>query len=176
MLAADILLGEQAALSLVPLTQSHTQHIAPNVFYFTARVVDKMWQGCLTRNPHEIFDFIIKLIAQAKRRSSSLSLEQLHHSLNRTILYLLSRPTEAITEQMSVLEALHKIITHRLLIFGAGNHELEFIGCLTYCLLQLTSDMKIILEPSTTRNTTWHVNPQADIIEPKDEDLNQLQV
>ncbi|XP_037812431.1 WD repeat and FYVE domain-containing protein 3 isoform X2 [Lucilia sericata] len=175
LLAADILLGEQAALSLVPLTQSHTQHIAPNVFYFTARVVDKMWQGCLTRNPHEIFDFIIKLIAQAKRRSSSLSLEQLHHSLNRTILYLLSRPTEAITEQMSVLEALHKIITHRLLIFGAGNHELEFIGCLTYCLLQLTSDMKIILEPSTTRNTTWHVNPQADIIEPKDEDLNQLQ-
>ena len=176
LLAADILLGEQAALSLVPLIQSHTQHIAPNVFYFTARVVDKMWQGCLTRNPHEIFDFIIKLIAQAKRRSSSLSLEQLHHSLNRTILYLLSRPTEAITEQMSVLEALHKIITHRLLIFGAGNHELEFIGCLTYCLMQLTSDMKIVLEPSTTRNTTWHVNPQAEIIEPKDEDLNQLQV
>ncbi|XP_073823647.1 LOW QUALITY PROTEIN: WD repeat and FYVE domain-containing protein 3-like [Musca autumnalis] len=175
LLAADILVGEQAALSLVPLLQSHTQHVAPNVFYFTARVVDKMWQGCLTRNPHDIFDFIIKLIAQAKRRTSSLTLEQLHHSLNRTILYLLSRPTEAITEQMSVLEALHKIITHRLLIFGAGNHELEFIGCLTYCLLQLTSDMKIILEPSTARNTTWHVNPQADIIEPKDEDLNQLQ-
>lgn len=176
LLAADVLVGEQAALSIVPLLQSHTQHIAPNVFYFTARVVDKMWQGCLTRNPHDIFDFVIKLIAQAKRRSSSLTIEQLHHSLNRTILYLLSRPTESITEQMSVLEALHNIITHRLLIFGAGNHELEFIGCLTYCLLQLTSDMKIILEPATSRNTTWHVNPQTDTVEPKDEDLNQLQV
>ncbi|XP_030377443.1 WD repeat and FYVE domain-containing protein 3 [Scaptodrosophila lebanonensis] len=175
LLAADVLVGEQAALPLVPLLQSHTQHIAPNVFYLTARIVDKLWQGCLTRNPHDIFDFIIKLIAQAKRRSSSLTLEQLHHSLNRSILFLLSRPTESIAEQMSVLEALHKIIQHRLLIFGAGNHELEFIGCLTYCLLQLTADMKIILEPSTSRNTTWHVNPQTETTEPKDEDLNQLQ-
>lgn len=177
LLAADVLVGEQAALPLVPILQSHTQHIAPNVFYLTARIVDKLWQGCLTRNPHDIFDFIIKLIAQAKRRSSSLSLEQLHHSLNRSILFLLSRPTDdSIAEQMSVLEALHKIIQHRLLIFGAGNHELEFIGCLTYCLLQLTADMKIILEPATSRNTTWHVNPQTETSEPKDEDLNQLQV
>ncbi|KAH8377111.1 hypothetical protein KR093_003521 [Drosophila rubida] len=176
LLAADVLVGEQAALPLVPLLQSHTQHIAPNVFYLTARIVDKLWQGCLTRNPHDIFDFVIKLIAQAKRRSSSLSLEQLHHSLNRSILFLLSRPTDdSIAEQMSVLEALHKIIQHRLLIFGAGNHELEFIGCLTYCLLQLTADMKIILEPATSRNTTWHVNPQTETTEPKDEDLNQLQ-
>lgn len=28
-------------------------------------------------------------------------------------------------------------------MFGSGNHDLEFIGCLTYCLLQLTLDMKI---------------------------------
>ncbi|XP_055386714.1 WD repeat and FYVE domain-containing protein 3 isoform X2 [Condylostylus longicornis] len=175
LLAADVLVGEQAALPIVPLLQSHVQNIAPNVFYFTARVVDKMWQGCLTKNPHEVFDFIIKLIAQAKKRSSALSLEQLHHSLNRTILYLLSRPTDSITDQTSVLEALHKIITNRLLIFGAGNHELEFIACLTYCLMQLTSDMKIVLEPSINRATTWHVNPQNEDIEPRDDQLNQLQ-
>ncbi|XP_043641336.1 WD repeat and FYVE domain-containing protein 3 [Drosophila teissieri] len=176
LLAADVLVGEQAALPLVPLLQSQMQHIAPNVFYLTARIVDKLWQGCLARNPHDIFDFVIKLIVQAKRRSSSLSLEHLHHSLNRSILFLLSRPTDdSRADQMSVLEALHKIIQHRLLIFGAGNHELEFIGCLTYCLLQLTADMKIILEPATSRNTTWHVNPQTETAEPKDEDLNQLQ-
>nr|NP_608968.2 blue cheese [Drosophila melanogaster]AAF52302.4 blue cheese [Drosophila melanogaster] len=176
LLAADVLVGEQAALPLVPLLQSQMQYIAPNVFYLTARIVDKLWQGCLARNPHDIFDFVIKLIVQAKRRSSSLSLEHLHHSLNRSILFLLSRPTDdSRADQMSVLEALHKIIQHRLLIFGAGNHELEFIGCLTYCLLQLTADMKIILEPATSRNTTWHVNPQTETAEPKDEDLNQLQ-
>lgn len=48
----------------------------------------------------------------------------------------------------------------RVLVFGAGNHELEFIGCLTYCLLQLTADMKIMLD--TNMKTTWHVNPQIE--------------
>lgn len=48
----------------------------------------------------------------------------------------------------------------RLLVFGAGNHELEFIGCLTYCLLQLTADIKIMLD--TNMKTTWHVNPQVE--------------
>lgn len=176
LLAADVLVGEQAALPIVPLLQSHVQNIAPNVFYLTARIVDKMWQGYLSKDPHEVFDFIIKLIGQAKRRSSSLTLEQLHHSLNRIILYLLSRPTESVAEQMAVLEALHKLTTHRLLIFGAGNHELEFIGCLTYCLLQLTSDLKIVLEVSTSnRNTTWHVNPSNEVIESRDDFLNQHQ-
>lgn len=177
LLAADVLVGEQAALPIVPLLQSHVQNIAPNVFYLTARIVDKMWQGFLNKDPHEVFDFVIKLIGQAKRRSSSaLSLEQLHHSLNRIILYLLSRPTESVAEQMAVLEALHKLTTHRLLIFGAGNHELDFIGCLTYCLLQLTVDLRIVLDSNTiNRNTTWHVNPNIETIEARDDFLNQHQ-
>lgn len=176
LLAADVLVGEQAALPIVPLLQSHVQNIAPNVFYLTARIVDKMWQGQLQKDPHEIFDFIIKLIGQAKRRSSSLSLEQLHHSLNRIILYLLSRPTESVTEQTAVLEALHKLTTHRLLIFGAGNHELDFIGCLTYCLLQLTADCKIELDTnSANRSTKWHVSPTKEDVESRDHLLTQHQ-
>lgn len=175
LIAADVLVGEQAALPIVPLLQSHIQNIPPNVFYLTARIVDKMWQGCLNKDPHEIFDFTVKLIGQAKRRSVTLSLEQLHHSLNRTVLYLLSRPTESVADQMAVLEALHKLTTNRLLIFGAGNHELDFIGCLTYCLLQLTADMKIVLDPSGTRTTTWHVNPNSELIESRDDLLNQHQ-
>jgi hypothetical protein len=31
----------------------------------------------------------------------------------------------------------------RSLIFGSGNHDLEFIGCLCHCLLQLTLTLKI---------------------------------
>lgn len=174
LLAADMLVGEQAALPIVPLLQSHIQNIAPNVFYLTARIVDKLWQGYLNKDAHEIFEFIVKLIGQAKRRTSSISLEQLHHSLNRTILYLLSRPTESVAEQMTVLDTLHKLTTNRLLIFGAGNHELEFIGCLTYCLLQLTADIRIELDAST-KNTLWHVNPRNDVLESRDEMLNQHQ-
>ncbi|KAL7045562.1 hypothetical protein ACKWTF_002261 [Chironomus riparius] len=174
LLAADMLVGEQAALPIVPLLQSHIQNIAPNVFYLTARIVDKLWQGCLQKDAHEIFEFIVKLIGQAKRRTSSISLEQLHHSLNRTILYLLSRPTDSVAEQMAVLDTLHKLTTNRLLIFGAGNHELEFIGCLTYCLLQLTANMKIELD-TNAKNTTWHVNPRNEMVESRDELLNHHQ-
>lgn len=67
----------------------------------------------MLKDPHEIFDFIIKLISQAKRRSTSLSVDGLYHSLNRTILFLLSRTTNSIADQTSVLETLHKLTNHR---------------------------------------------------------------
>lgn len=113
LLAADMLVGDQAAIPIVPLGNAHVQHVPPNVFYLTARIVDKLWQGSLTKDPHEVFDFIVKLIGQAKRRSGNFSLECLYHCLNRCILFLLSRPTESIADQMSVLEALHKLTTNR---------------------------------------------------------------
>lgn len=181
LIAADVLVGEQAALPIVPLLQSHVHHIAPNVFYVTARIVDKLWQGQLDKDPHEIFDFVVKLIGQSKRRSNAASLEQLHHSLNRTILYLLSRPLDTVTQQMSVLETLHKLTTNRLLIFGPGNHELDFVGCLSYCLLQLTADMKIMLDGGQIlgQATKWHCSTAgrvgADVVESRDELLNQHQ-
>ncbi|KAK9884773.1 hypothetical protein WA026_009003 [Henosepilachna vigintioctopunctata] len=172
LLAADMLVGDQAAIPVVPLQNAHIQHIAPNVFYLTARVVDKLWMGSLQKDPHDVFDFIVKLIGQSKRRTGNLSLECLYHCLNRCILYLLSRSTETIADQMSVLEALHKLTNNRLIIFGAGNHELDFIGCLTYCLIQLIADMRIMLD--TNMKTTWHVNPNSDV-ETRDEALNAHQ-
>lgn len=113
LLAADMLVGDQAAIPIVPLPNAHVHHVAPNVFYLTARIVDKLWQGSLTKDPHDVFDFIVKLIGQTKRRSGSVSLECLYHCLNRCILFLLSRPTDSIADQMSVLEALHKLTTNR---------------------------------------------------------------
>lgn len=73
--------------------------------------------GNLSKDPHEVFDFVVKLISQAKRRPGGTSLEGLYHCLNRTILFLLSRATETLTQQMSVLEALHKLTTNRYAFF-----------------------------------------------------------
>jgi hypothetical protein len=87
---------------------------------------------------------------QAKRRTGggSLSLEGIYRSLNRTCLYMLSRPTNSnVAGQMSVLEVLHRIVDHRNIIFGAGNHELDFFGSLTFCLLRLSAAKNIPLEP-----------------------------
>uniref|UniRef100_A0A8D8WKM9 WD repeat and FYVE domain-containing protein 3 n=1 Tax=Cacopsylla melanoneura TaxID=428564 RepID=A0A8D8WKM9_9HEMI len=153
LLAADILIGEQAALPVV--SGGNTTNIASNVCYLTSRIVDKLWQGSLSKDALDIFDFIIKLISQAKRKHGTTSSETLYHCLNRTILFLLSRNTESIAEQMPVLETLQKLTTHRSLIFGSGNHELDFFGCLTYCLTQLALDMKISLD--SNGKTTWHV-------------------
>lgn len=113
LLAADMLVGDQAAIPVVPLQNAHIQHVAPNVFYLTTRIVDKLWQGMLSKDPHEVFDFIVKLIGQAKKRTGNLSMECLYHCLNRCILFLLSRSTDTIAQQMSVLEALHKLTTNR---------------------------------------------------------------
>lgn len=43
LLDADILIGEGAALPVV--AGGSIQHIAPNVFYLAARIVDKLWAG-----------------------------------------------------------------------------------------------------------------------------------
>lgn len=72
------------------------------------------FSGMLLKDPHDVFDFVVKLISQAKRRPGSFQLEGLYHCLNRTILYLLSRGTDSIADQMPVLETLHKLTNHRL--------------------------------------------------------------
>ena len=145
MLAADILIGDQAAIPIVP--GGNAQHVAPNVFYLASRLVEKLWQGVFKKDPDEVYTFILRLISQAKRRSSgtgSLSLEGIYRSLNRTILYLLSRPhSTGVASQVEFLEVLHKITTDRSIVFGAGNHELEFFGCLCFCLLQVTAGLNI---------------------------------
>ncbi len=149
LVAADVLIGDQAALPIV--SGGNLQNIAPNVFYLASRLVDKLWQGVFKKDPDEIFEFILKLIAQAKRRSGvtgGLSLEGIYRCLNRTILYMLSRPHHAagVASQVSTLEVLHKVTTNRSIIFGAGNHELEFFGCLTFCLLQIGEGLEIPTE------------------------------
>jgi len=42
LLAADVLLGDQAAL---PTSSSAYTHLANNVFYLAGRIVDNLWQG-----------------------------------------------------------------------------------------------------------------------------------
>lgn len=55
-------LGEDASL---PITTGGNYHVlVNNVFYFTQRVVDKLWQGMFNKESKLLVDFIIQLIAQ----------------------------------------------------------------------------------------------------------------
>ena len=58
LLAADILIGDGAALPIVPGGSS--QYIAPNVFYLASRLVDKMWQGVIKKDPEEVLTFVLR--------------------------------------------------------------------------------------------------------------------
>ena len=48
LLAADVLLGDQAAMPIASGTSYSS--MAHNVFYFASRVVDKLWQGMLYKD------------------------------------------------------------------------------------------------------------------------------
>ncbi|XP_066304852.1 WD repeat and FYVE domain-containing protein 3-like isoform X4 [Branchiostoma lanceolatum] len=161
LLAADALLGDQAAL---PLAAGGSYNaLVSNVFHFASRVVDKLWQGIYNKDAKEVFEFIVQLISQAKRRAHGMSLDPIYHCLNRSILYELSRPSSTISEQTAILDALHRLTNNRSLVFGPGNYEQDFIGCLCYCLIQLSSDagdLCVTMEPG--RRTTWHVELPAD--------------
>ena len=158
LVAADILIGEQAALPIVP--GGSANHIAPNVFYLASRLVDKLWQQVFKKNADEVFQFILKLISQAKRRSgtSMISLEGIFRCLNRTVLYMLSRPIRGVADQTAIMEVLHKLMTNRSTVFSRDNPEIEFFGCLTYCLLQLTGGHTIPIDGGSSQSR-WHVSP-----------------
>ncbi|KAH0615815.1 hypothetical protein JD844_026358 [Phrynosoma platyrhinos] len=135
LLAADVLLGEDASL---PITSGGSyQVLVNNVFYFTQRVVDKLWQGMFNKESRLLIEFIIQLIAQGKRRSQGLSLDAIYHCLNRTILYQFSRPHKTVPQQVALLDSLRMLTVSRNLILGPGNHDQEFISCLAHCLINL---------------------------------------
>ena len=93
------------------------------------------------KNRYEVFQFILKLNSQVRRRSgtSILFLEGKFRKLNRTILYILSRPVAGVADQMSKLEIIHKLMRNNTILFIMDNPEIEFFGCVAFCLLHLTA-------------------------------------
>ncbi|KAF2366372.1 protein of unknown function DUF4704 [Trinorchestia longiramus] len=137
-----------------------SSNLPPNLFYLIARMVDKLWAGLFDQDPHPLLDLIVSLIGCAKRSVSTVHcLDLIYSCLNRTVLFLLSRPCSDTTLQRAILQGLHKLTTHRVIVFGAGNHDLEFVACLTHCLLQLTAQLQISTD--STSRTVWHVNSSS---------------
>ncbi|TRZ02111.1 hypothetical protein DNTS_034933 [Danionella cerebrum] len=157
LLAADVLLGEEASLAISTGGSYHI--LVNNVFYFTQRVVDKLWQGMFNKESKLVVEFIVQLITQSKRRSQGLSLDSIYHCLNRTILYQLSRPHKTVPQQVTLLDSLRVLTVNRNLVLGPGNHDQEFVACLAHCLINLHTGSSVEgfgLE-AEARMTTWHV-------------------
>lgn len=101
----------------------HRNNVSPNVFTLTQRMVDKVWKNALNKSDTHILEFLIYLLTSAVK-TLPFSTENLSRistspmpgmdvgftSLNRLVIYQISRPTDTISSQMSVLDALHKLV------------------------------------------------------------------
>jgi hypothetical protein len=77
------------------MNMSSYKLLLENVTHFIERMVDKIWE-INYREPKQIFEFIVKIINQAKKRGTNTYMDSLFRSLNRTILFELSRKIDSI--------------------------------------------------------------------------------
>ena len=114
--------------------------IFQNFFNLIDQVVDKLWEGSYRRDSKEVFETLVRFLNNLKKKnlSSNVSNEQLINSVNRVLLYQLSRPAESLVDQVNMLEVLHKMTSLKTLIFSQTNFQAEFFACVTHCLLILT--------------------------------------
>ncbi|CAL8113792.1 unnamed protein product [Orchesella dallaii] len=119
---------------------------------FISRLVDKIWQDSFERDPIVVLDFLVTLVnaSRTRRSVSAGTIDSLYHSLNRVILYVLSRKQEQTAENWQIVEVLKKLRNIRTTVFSPHNHAQEFFGCLTYVLVQLDTNVSIQLDVNTT--------------------------
>lgn len=142
--AADAFLDESSVAPPLPFANlpfggaGSLQAIGSNTIYVADRIVDQLWSGTYTRDPREVLQFVWRLVVQMrKRRSTTLQqLELVYRCLNRTSLFLLSRPVQH--QKMNVaLDVLHWLVTQRNVMFASANADKVFFGCLCYLLIQV---------------------------------------
>ena len=139
LLAADVLLtGHSSSLAPSPAASAPDEPtLTANLYYFTSRLVDCLWNGLYVGEPSAVFEFLLKMLSQAKRKST-IPTDPLLHSLNRTILYQLCKPLDSLQVQLCVVDCLGKITTHRSVVFGVANNDGEFLACLAHLLFMLS--------------------------------------
>ncbi|EDV25542.1 uncharacterized protein TRIADDRAFT_23507 [Trichoplax adhaerens] len=130
-------LGDRS--SLVKAAGNYSR-VSNNVLLYCAKVVDKLWQGMFTQNNTRIFDFLIRMIEQARQCPHSVQIEQLYHCLNRCILYQLSRLQLKNVNKAQILDTLKLIMSYNKLILSPSNNDHEFLACLCHHLLSLSGN------------------------------------
>ncbi len=167
LLSSDIF-NEQPHL---PQLNTNINFVLQNFFNLLDRLVDKLWDDMYRREPKEVFELIIKFMNNLKKKPYNFSNEQLINSMNRCLLYQLSRPCESLNEQIGMLDVLHKMSQLKTLIFSPNNSQSDFFGCLAHCLLMITSTDDMghmdLISPNTAEDinkkfqskTLWYANP-----------------
>ncbi|KAM9197870.1 WD repeat- and FYVE domain-containing protein 4 [Dugong dugon] len=113
-----------------------------NISYFTQKLVEKLHSGMFTADPRHILLFItehIMVVIESTSSQREAILSALYSSLNKVILYCLSKAQQSLSECLSLLSILSYLQEHWDIIFATYNSNAGFLLCLMHCLLQLNA-------------------------------------
>ncbi|TEA39142.1 hypothetical protein DBR06_SOUSAS13510053 [Sousa chinensis] len=152
-----------------------------SISYFIQKLVEKLYSGMFSADPRHILLFItehIMLVIENASSQRDAVIGALYSSLNKVILYCLSKPQQSLSECLSLLNILGFLQEHWDIIFATYNSNASFLMCLMHCLLLLNARSYpegFGLEPKH-RMTPYHqvfLSPNEEVRE-KREDFPSL--
>ncbi|KAM3726430.1 WD repeat and FYVE domain-containing protein [Dirofilaria immitis] len=155
MIATDVLLESEktSTAATCGISAATSTVLLANFAYFASRIVDCVWNGIYVGEASRVLSFLFKGLALTRRNDpKSVSYDSLMQSLDRTILYLLSRPIDNVNVQMSILNTLSEIILHRSVVLSPSHNDPLFFGSLTHLLFMLSVTPDILPKKERSSN------------------------
>ncbi|KAF6318075.1 WDFY family member 4 [Rhinolophus ferrumequinum] len=177
--------GDMSVLGGSKESQPNTEAASPlhaNISHFTQKLVEKLYSGMFSADPRHILLFITEHIMVVIENASSQRdtvISALYSSLNKVILYCLSKPQQSLSECLSLLSILDFLQEHWDIIFATYNSNSSFLLCLMHCLLLLSERSYpegFGLEPKP-RMTPYHqvfLSPSEELREKREDDFPSL--
>ncbi|EPY78181.1 hypothetical protein CB1_001113005 [Camelus ferus] len=125
-----------------PNAEAATAPSLANISHFTQKLVEKLYSGMFSADPRHILLFITEHIMVVIENASSQRdtiINALYSSLNKVILYCLSKPQQSLSECLSLLNILGFLQEHWDIVFATYNSNASFFLCLMHCLLLLSA-------------------------------------
>ncbi|XP_051772048.1 WD repeat- and FYVE domain-containing protein 4 isoform X3 [Ctenopharyngodon idella] len=116
--------------------------LVENVAFFSKKLVEKLYSGMFVVEPENLLVFMAEQIAVALERGPGhreITVSILYKSLNRALLYFLSRSRQTPAEQELIIQTLHVLQQQWDVIMATYNANVHFINCLMHCLVLIRS-------------------------------------
>ncbi|XP_043911583.1 WD repeat- and FYVE domain-containing protein 4 [Protopterus annectens] len=155
-----------------------------NVAYFSQKLVEKFYTGMLECEPTRVLLFItdqIVMVTENVHCQRDQIMVSLYSSLNRAVLFSLSRSRQSIGDVICLLDTLKILQEQWDIIFATYNSNMSFIVCFIHCLLQIRSGSYpdgFGLE-ATSKMVKWHhdfqgiIGKREQVVLPKASDVKQ---
>ncbi|XP_069741447.1 WD repeat- and FYVE domain-containing protein 4 isoform X2 [Narcine bancroftii] len=133
-------LARDSPAQMLSSTEGSLVTLFGNVTYFSQRIVDKLFAGRFDVNPQHILHFLTKQICKVLDLvyfQKDHVVSNLYSSLNRAILYCLSRPRQSPSDLLILLNTLKFLHEQWDIIFATYNSSISFTICLIHCLCQI---------------------------------------